>query len=354
MEMKSDSKMVFTEKSDTHLGDTREVVRVIAVDREQYVVGTDRREIRAEITGRLMFSAESPLDYPAVGDWVQVQVVDQGNRAIIHDVCRRKTVLKRKTAGKKISHQLIAANIDTAFIVQSLDSDYNLRRLERYMVMVYDGGIQPVALLSKSDLLPSHVVEERLDEIRSIFPDLGILAFSNKTGDGLDSITAELIPGNTYCLLGSSGVGKTTLLNNLLKNEVFETRKVREKDGKGRHTTTRRQLILLKNDAMIVDTPGMRELGSLAVDNGLKSAFREIDQLAASCRYHDCSHTQENGCAVLSAVADGTLLKERYQNYLKMNKESIFHEMSYQEKKKKDKQFGKMVKSVMKSKKNKW
>lgn len=339
---------------DSNLGDTWEAARVIAVDREHYALAYGNQEIPAEITGKLMYSAESPLDYPAVGDWVQIQRVDQGSRAIIHDIRQRKTVLKRKTAGKKISHQLIAANIDTAFIVQSLDADYNLRRLERYMVMVYDGGIQPVALLSKSDLLPPHAIEERLDEIGSIFPDLGIIAFSNKTGDGLESIWALLTPGSTYCLLGSSGVGKTTLLNNLLKNAVFETRKVREKDGKGRHTTTRRQLIVLKNDAMIVDTPGMRELGSLAVDSGLKSAFHEIDQLASGCRFHDCSHTKEKGCAILSAVAEGILLKERYQNYLKMSKESIFNEMSYQEKKKKDKQFGKMVKSVMKSKKNKW
>jgi len=349
-----DLKKEYTEQVDSNLGDTLEVARVIAVDREHYIVALGNQEISAEITGKLMFSTESPLDYPAVGDWVQVQRVDQDSRAIIHNIRQRKTVLKRKTAGKKISHQLIAANIDTAFIVQSLDADYNLRRLERYLVMVYDGGIQPVVLLSKSDLLPSHAIEERLDEINSIFPDIGIIAFSNKTGDGLDSIWARLTPGNTYCLLGSSGVGKTTLLNNLLKSAMFETRKVREKDGKGRHTTTRRQLILLKNDAMIVDTPGMRELGSLAVESGLKSAFHEIDQLASSCRYHDCSHTQEKGCAVIAAVADGLLLKERYQNYLKMNKESIFHEMSYQEKKKKDKQFGKMVKSVMKSKKNKW
>lgn len=353
MEMKSDSKMAFTEKSKPNVGDAQEVVRVIAVDREQYVVGSGRQEIRAEITGRLMFSAESPLDYPAVGDWVQVQMVDQGSRAIIHDICQRKTVLKRKTAGKKISHQLIAANIDTAFIIQSLDADYNLRRLERYMVMVYDGGIQPVVLLSKNDLLSTHTVEMRLDEIGSIFPELDMIAFSNKTGDGLDQIRALLTPGKTYCLLGSSGVGKTTLLNSLLSDTLFETREVREKDGKGRHTTTRRQLIVLENDALMVDTPGMRELGSLAVDSGLKSAFREIDQLASGCRFHDCSHTIEKGCAVLSAIEEGVLLKERYQNYLKMNKESNFHEMSYQEKKKKDKQFGKMVKSVMKSKKHK-
>jgi len=289
-----------------------------------------------------------------VGDWVRVQMLDQGSRAIIHDICPRKTILKRKTAGKKISHQVIAANLDTAFIVQSLDANYNLRRLERYMVMVYDGGIQPVVLLSKSDLLDTQEIDTRLNEIGSIFPELAVVVFSNKNGDGLDRIWALLAPGDTYCLLGSSGVGKTTLLNSLLRDAMFETRTVREKDGKGRHTTTRRQLISLKNNALIIDTPGMRELGSLAVESGLKSAFHEIEEMSSACRFHDCSHTQEEGCAVLSAVEDGSLSRKRYQNYVKMMKESMFHEMSYQEKKKKDKQFGKMVKSVMKSKKNKW
>jgi ribosome biogenesis GTPase / thiamine phosphate phosphatase len=331
-----------------------EMARVVAVDREHYVVVNGSDAIPAEMTGKLMFCVESPLDYPAVGDWVQVQYVNQGSHAMIHAVKKRKTVLKRKTAGKKISYQLIAANIDTAFIVQSLDANYNLRRLERYMVMVYDGGIQPMVLLSKSDLLSSQAIRQRIEAIQAVFPEIRVVAFSNKNGDGIQTVKDLLESGNIYCLLGSSGVGKTTLLNQLLGEARFQTRQVREKDKKGRHATSRRQLITLENNAMIVDTPGMRELGNIAVESGLRSAFHDIDQLSAACRYPDCSHTRERGCAVLSAVSDGSLSKERYLNYSKMKKESMFHEMSYLDKKKKDKQFGKLIKSVMKSKKRKW
>ena len=345
-------KKMIADQVDFSMCQDMEVVRVIAVDREHYVVVSGTQEMTAEITGKLMFSAESPLDYPAVGDWVQAQIVNQGSRAIIHNVFQRQSILRRKTAGRKISHQLIAANIDTAFIIQSLDGNYNLRRLERYMVMVYNGNIQPVVLLSKSDLLTSDEIDQKVEAILAVFPDLRVSAFSNKTGDGLQTVTDLLTPGKTFCLLGSSGVGKTTLLNRLLRKARLKTRSVREKDGKGRHATTRRQLITLENGAMIVDTPGMRELGSLAVDSGLTSAFHEIEQLAFGCRYDDCSHSQEKGCAVLSAVAEGLLSRERYQNFIKLKKESMFHEMSYQEKKKKDKQFGKMIKSVMKLKKS--
>ncbi len=331
-----------------------EMARVVAVDRERYVVAYGSKEIPAEMTGKLIFSAESPLDYPAVGDRVRVQSVNQDSLAMIHAVCDRKTILKRKTAGKKISHQLIAANIDTAFIVQSLDNNYNLRRLERYLVMVYDAGIQAIVLLSKSDLLDLLAVQEKIAAIQKLYADVAVLAFSNKTGQGLEELRLLLQPQHIYCLLGSSGVGKTTLLNQLLDENRFYTRHIRTKDGKGRHATTRRQLITLPNQAMIIDTPGMRELGNIAVETGLQSAFQDIEELAAACRYQDCSHRQERDCAVLAAVAAGTLSNKRYQNYIKMKKESEFHEMSYLEKKKRDKQFGKMVKTVMKVKKRKY
>jgi len=331
-----------------------EMARVVAVDRERFVLAHANKEIPAEMTGKLMFSVESPLDYPAVGDWVQVQFVNQDSQAMIHAVGDRKTILKRKTAGKKISHQLIAANIDTAFIVQSLDNNYNLRRLERYLVMVYDAGIQPVVLLSKSDLQDREPIQKKIGDIQSLYVDIDVLAISNKTGNGVADLKRMLQPQKVYCLLGSSGVGKTTLLNQLVEDDKFFTRHVRAKDSKGRHATTRRQLITLPNQAMIIDTPGMRELGNIAVENGLQSAFQDIEALSADCRYQDCSHTQERDCAVLAAVASGSLSNKRYQNYMKMKKESLFHAMSYLEKKKRDRLFGKMVKEVKKVKKEKF
>ena len=298
-----------------------------------------------------MFNADSPLDYPAVGDWVYAQFVDDESFAVIHEIVPRKSLIKRKTSGKKIDIQLIAANIDTAMIIQSLDFNYNIRRLERYLVMVSETNIRPVVLLSKSDLLTPEEIEKKEIDIHTVMPNIQIVAFSNTNDSGLDRVKDLLISGETYCLLGSSGVGKTTLLNNFMNEAIFETQIVSEKDGKGRHTTTRRQLIILENGAMIIDTPGMRELGIIAVESGLSDTFKEIAELLDQCRYNDCTHIMEEGCAVLAALEDGMISKERYQSYLKMNKEALYNEMSYLEKKRRDKQFGKLCKSVMKYKK---
>jgi len=329
------------------------IARVVAVHKERCTISNGVVDVPAELLGKLVYSAGSPLDFPAVGDWVLASFYDDDTLAIIHHILPRKTVLKRKTPGKKVDFQLIAVNIDTAFIVQSLDDNFNVPRLERYLVMINEGDIRPIVLLSKSDLLDGEQIARKVGEIKRIMPDLGVYPFSSRSEAGLPDVAALLCAAHTYCLVGSSGVGKTTLLNHLVGEARFKTREVRERDGKGKHATTHRQLIALEGGAMVVDTPGMRELGAIDVQSGLDETFAEITALAGQCRFNDCTHVHEHGCAVLRAVEDGELSQKRYQNYIKMHRESAYHDMSYLEKRRKDKHFGKMVKDVMKHKKSK-
>jgi len=327
------------------------VARVVAVHKDSYTVTTGGPEVFAELSGNLLYGTESASDLPTTGDWVYADFFDDDSHAVIYGVLPRKTLLKRKTAGNLVDVQLIAANIDVAFIMQSLNDNFNLRRLERYLVMVNESGIEPVVLLSKCDLIADEAIEEFRQRVLAISPQTTVMVFSNVDRENMDAIIGLLKPGNSYCLLGSSGVGKTTLLNSIIGDEKFETRSVSNKQSKGRHTTTSRQLVLLKNGAMIVDTPGMRELGSLSVDDGMDETFSEIVALSQCCRFANCSHSNEKGCAIMVAIESGELSDQRYQNYLKMKKESEFNEMSYLEKRNRDKSFGKMVKSVMKHKK---
>jgi len=328
-----------------------DIARVMAVHKDSYMINMGGNDVSAELIGKMAFSAASPVDYPTVGDWVFAKFYDDNTLAIIHNILPRKSLLKRKTPGKKIDLQLIAANIDIAFIVQSLDLDFNLRRLERYVVMVKESNIEPIVLLSKSDLLGMEEIENRVTEIHKVMPFLRIVPCSNENEAGLKSVEDLLTPLQTYCLLGSSGVGKTTLLNNLIGKPIFMTKTVREKDSKGRHATTSRQLIRLAREAMMIDTPGMRELGNFSVETGIDETFTEITELSKLCRFNDCTHVNEKGCAVLKAVEDGQVSGKRYQNYIKMKKESDYFEMSYLEKRQKSKQFGKTIKAVMKQKK---
>jgi ribosome biogenesis GTPase len=330
-----------------------QLARVTAVDKDSYVIRGEGKESRAELTGKLMYSAGSPLDFPTVGDWVYVQYFGDDSFAVIHEILTRKTVLKRKTPGKKIEFQLIAANIDTAFVMQSLDTNYNLQRLERYLVVISESNIRPVILLSKSDLLSQDGINEKLSEIRNRLSDVKTLSFSNLNNSGLDTLRELLTEGETFCLLGSSGVGKTTLLNKLIGEEIYDTRSIREKDGKGRHATSRRQLTILDSGAILIDTPGMRELGAFSVESGIDATFNDITELSKRCRFSNCSHTQEKGCAVLAALTDGTIPEKRYENFMKMARESKHYSMSYLEKRRKDKAFAKMCKSAMKNNKKK-
>ncbi|MDY6968254.1 MAG: ribosome small subunit-dependent GTPase A [Spirochaetota bacterium] len=329
-----------------------QIARVITVNKDSYIINNGNDDVYAEITGKLMFKSDSPLDYPTTGDWVLVQFFNEESFAVIHEILPRKSLLKRKASGEKIEYQIIAANVDAAFIIQSLDFDYNIRRLERYLTMINECNIYPVVLLSKSDLISYEEIERKKADIYNVMPNIQIVTCTNSNVSGFNGVKDLLEPGKTYCLLGSSGVGKTTLINNLLGDVLFKTGTVRKNDGKGRHVTTSRQLIILDNGAMIIDTPGMRELGNFSIDSGLENTFNEISELSYSCRYKDCTHTIEKGCAVLTALKDGLISIKRYENYMKMKKESIYNEMSYYEKRQKDKQFGKMCKSIIKQKKN--
>jgi ribosome biogenesis GTPase / thiamine phosphate phosphatase len=343
----------FQNKIDVTKSNEFQIARIITVNKNSFVVSNGKNDIYAELTGKFLFESDSSLDFPTVGDWVYVQLFDEDSFAIIHEILPRKSLLKRKTSGKRIEYQLIAANIDKAIIMQSLDSNYNIRRLERYLVMINESNITPLIFLSKSDLTDQDGIEKKKNDIYRLVPDISILAFSNNNVSDVETIKAHFHPFKTHCLLGSSGVGKTTLLNNLIHQELYKTQPIREKDGRGRHTTSRRELIALENGAMIVDNPGMRELGLISAEAGLDDTFNEIADLASHCRFTDCTHTIEEGCVILKGLEEGTISKERYQNYIRMLKESLYNEMSYFEKRQKDKKFGKFLHSVMKHKKDK-
>ncbi len=337
----------FQSKLNTLHLDGRDIARISAVDRGSYRIRNLAGEVPAELAGKFYFQAESSNDLPCIGDWVTVQYHNNDTEAIIHEVFPRKTFLRRKSAGERVDIQMIAANLDVAFIVQSCSFDFNIKRMDRYMVMAADGGVEAIVVLTKTDLISAEELDRKLAAMLSNTNTARILAISNVTGRGLDEFRQMFVSGKTYCLLGSSGVGKTTLLNCLIGKEEYATKPVSE-TGEGIHTTTRRQLIFLDQGAMLIDTPGMRELGLLGASEGVNQGFEDILTLSLSCRYPNCGHTEEPGCAIQAAVASGVLNEDRYRNYLKLKNESEYHQLSYLDKRKKDKEFGKFLKSVKK------
>ena len=343
----------FLQKLNEYGKTTCHIARVTNVSRGGYLVRNRDCEVLSELAGEFAFSVESRLEYPVVGDWALVRYYNDNMLAIIYDLLPRKTILRRKLADKTVDYQMIAANIDVAFIIQSCDLNFNPRRLERYLVMANDGQVEPVILLSKSDLVSQKDLESKISEIRNTGINCKVIAYSAKTSSGLSQIQLLLQPAMTYCLLGSSGVGKTTLLNYLIGRDEFEVTPVREKDSKGRHTTSGRQLVVLDEGAMLIDTPGMRELGNIDIDSGIDERFSDIIELSSSCRFSDCTHTHEVGCSVLEAIQSGSLSEAHFQDYLKLTKETEHYQMSYLEKRRKSRKFGQFIKSVMKQRKKK-
>ncbi len=346
------SDLGFDQWFEAQLNDLRQegrgIARISAVDRGSYLIRNEIGEIPAELLGKFFFQVESSVDLPCVGDWVTVQYHNDGAAAIIHGVFPRRTFLRRKRAGVEVDYQMIAANIDIAFIVQSCHFDFNLPRLNRYLVMAADGHVEPIVILTKTDLISHDELQQKLAAIRQAGITTRVIALSNITGSGFDEFHQVLIPGRTYCLLGSSGVGKTTLINHLIGRDDLDTKAV-SGTGEGTHTTARRQLIVLDKGVMFIDTPGMRELGILGASEGVNKGFEDIIELSMACRYADCSHAQESGCAVLTAITNGELSEERYSSYLKLRKESEHYEMSYLDKRKKDRAFGRFIKTAKKN-----
>ena len=291
--------------------------RTAVEHRSEYVVYTEHGERRAQIAGRLRHADE----HPAVGDWVAVAARQDDDRATITAVLPRRSAFVRKSSsaeGRETKPQVVAANVDVVFVVCGLDLNYNVRRIERYLTLAWESGAQPVVLLTKSDLCGD--VDTRVYEVESIAFGVPVHAVSAPCGDGVELVRSYVPAGKTAALLGSSGVGKSTLVNALVGDELLETREIRE-DGRGRHTTTHRQLVPLADGGLVVDTPGMRELQLWDASEGLETAFEEIAQLAARCRFSDCAHRREPGCAVRRALADGTLDLERFESWRKLERE---------------------------------
>jgi ribosome biogenesis GTPase / thiamine phosphate phosphatase len=292
--------------------------RVAVQHRGAYDVLTEDGELRCDVPGRLYDEAASPADLPAVGDWVAVAPRLDERAGTVQAVLPRRTKFSRKTAWQASEEQVLAANVDVVLIVSSLNEDLNLRRLERYLTLAWESGARPVVVLTKTDLADD--VAAAVTAVESVAFGAPVHAISSVTGEGLDHLRTYLAPGVTAALLGSSGVGKSTLVNTLAGDELLATREIRD-DGKGRHTTTRRELVELPGAGLVIDTPGMRELQLWTADEGLEEAFEDVTELFAHCRFSDCAHETEPGCAVKAALADGSLAPERWESYLKLQRE---------------------------------
>lgn len=323
--------------------------RVISQEKAMYRVVSRQGELYAVISGKMKYEAVSNLDYPAVGDFVKIdRETDRYGGGIISGIIPRKSILIRRAAGTSNKEQVVASNIDTLFLCMSLNQDFNLRRLERYLAVAWESGATPVVVLTKSDLCDD--LEEKLYDVESVAMGVDILVTSALELDGLEQIEKYIKPGKTVALIGSSGVGKSTLINRLIGDNILETDGLRN-DDKGHHTTTRRELILLENGGIVIDTPGMRELGMWDAESGIVQTFSDIEDLKLQCRYSDCTHNSEPGCAIQKAIELGELSMDRWSSYQKLLLETSYSENKESYLEQKEKKFKDIAKINKKNKK---
>jgi len=299
--------------------------RVICEQKQLYTVSTEFGEMEARVSGKLIHTASSRADFPAVGDWVVVAPRPEERKATIQAILPRRSKFCRKVVSTRTEEQVVAANVDTVFLVSGLGANFNLRRIERYLTLAWDSGASPVILLNKADLCPD--VETAISDVGEVAPGVPVYAVSALEKTGLETIAGHLGEGRTGAVLGSSGVGKSTLINSLVGREVLETGAVRPADGKGRHVTSTRELVMIPSGGMMIDTPGMRELQLWAEEDSLHGSFEDIEGLAGACRFRDCSHEAEPGCAIREAIEKGELDEGRYRSYLKLQKEIMLLSM---------------------------
>jgi len=313
------------EKEFADISSSYEVGRVAIEYKSLYKIYCENKELLGAVSGKLIYSASERDDYPAVGDWVIIDKnLSPDDRAVIHGILRRKSKFSRKCAGKTITEQIVAVNIDTVFICMSLNQNFNPRRLERFITMAWESGAIPVVLLTKSDLCEN--IEEKLKEAKEAAIGVDIHCISC-----LDETAAKIVhnyikPGQTVAFLGSSGVGKSTIINRLLGEDRLDTQEISDMGDRGRHTTTNRELILLPDGGIVIDTPGMREFHILDAEESIGTAFSDIESFSKNCRFSDCTHTTEPQCAVKEAILNGSLSEKRYNNYMKLKKEAEFVE----------------------------